>query len=94
MDIQEGLNVISEQSKKYLESITAFKLMQDADLFMKDLNNLVIKYHLPASIIAGCLMSEIERLNRECTDLLLDDALGKAFISMRKYMDENFMKKE
>lgn len=94
MNTNEKLGIIAKESKEYLESISAFELMQNANLFMNDLNRLIEKHKLPASLLIGCLIAEVDMVNRELNNILLDDDLTNALRSMKRYVDRSFMKKE
>lgn len=94
MDIEQKLNDMGIKSVKYLESITALELLEQAILFMDELQKLTGRQNLPAVIMVGCLISEAERLNTKYDDMLLADKLVKSFKAMQEYMDKNFIKKE
>lgn len=94
MEMKGKLDIIAKESKEYLGNISALELMNDASSFAHELDKLIVRYKLPTSVIVGCLMSAIDNLNAEVNNILLDAHLKKVFSSMKKYMDENFMKKE
>jgi len=94
MDMQKELRKAYRESTEHMESISALELMKNAGLFMSDLKKLINSQRLPAAVLIGCLMSEVNRLATETEYALLDDKLTKMFGSFKRYMDENFMKKE
>lgn len=94
MGIEKELLEAKRESIKRLESMSAFEFMEDASLFMKDLEKLVGKQHLPTVVLVGCLMSEIYILNARPDDMLLNAKLEKVFVAFKRYVDEKFMEKE
>lgn len=94
MDMEEKLLRAYKDSIKYLESMSALELMKRASLLAKDLEKLSNSQGMPPTIITGCLVNEIFRLNSEPDMILLDDKITKMFTSFKKYMDDKFMKKE
>jgi len=94
MDMEKKLQKAYKESKEQMASMSALDLMENAGLFLRDLKKLVNSQHLPAVIIIGCLMDEVNRLITEPENVLLDDKLEKMFMSFKRYLDENFMKKE
>lgn len=94
MDIGKEISSINRESKKYLESISALEFMDTAVLFSRDLSKLIDKQCLPVSILVGCLMGEVYRLNTESYNILLDDKLMKSFMSFKEYVNKKFMEKE
>ena len=94
MDIESKLKQAYRESVEYLESVSAFELMKKSAVFTEDLKKLVDSQRLPPTVIIGCLMNEIFRLNIEPDNILLDDKLAGTFNSFKKYVDETFMKKE
>lgn len=94
MDVEQKLNDMKAESKEYMESINALKLMEHALSFTDELERLTGRQHLPATVLIGCLMNEVNRLSTKFDSIILADKLAKSFNGMKKYMDENFMKKE
>lgn len=94
MDMEKELQEALRNSREYLGSMSALDLMNKSALFMRDLKKLINSQGLPANVVIGCLMNEVNRLNTETDSALLDDKLTKMFTSFKRYMDENFMKKE
>lgn len=94
MVIEKELREAYRKSKAQLDSMSAFELMEDAGLFIKDLRKLVNSQRLPYAIIVGCLMQEVHSLNAEPSDMLLDNKLMESFKLFQKYVDREFMEKE
>ena len=94
MDMEKEMLKMYTESKERLESISAFELMEDAKLFMKDLDKLTARQSLPVTVLIGCLMSEISMLNIEADDMLRNARLEKIFMAFKRYADEKFIRKE
>lgn len=94
MGVEEKLLKAYKESVEQLESTSALELAQRTGLFLDDLQKLVNRQHLLPTVIIGCLMNEIYRLNAEPTDMLLDIKLTDSFKLFKKYVDNKFMKKE
>lgn len=94
MDVEQKLNDMKRESKEYMESISALKLMEQAILFTDELERLTGRQHLPATLLIGCLMNEVNKLSTKFGDVILADKLAKSFNGIKEYVDKNFMKKE
>ena len=94
MGIEDELLKICRESKEYLESISALELIENTDLFGRDLRKLVNNQHLPSTILVGCLMGEIHDLLAEPSNMLFDNKLMESFGLFKKHVDKEFMKKE
>jgi len=89
------------KSKEYLKSMSALDLMSQAVDFHKQLIHLIDSFNAPPAIIIGILTSEAHRLSSEQNDFKYLSAIEmvvkyaeKHDNKLKKYVDDNFMKKE
>ena len=94
MDTEEKMLRMFKESTEYLKSVSAFELMNNASLFVRDLQKLIDSQHLPASVLIGCLMTEVHVISMEADRLLLDTKMTKAFTLFKEHTDKTFIKKE
>jgi len=89
-NIKDAFEKAIDESKEMLKSQSALDLMLDAGRFHRQLMNLIDTLHLPAGVIIGVLTTEVYRLSNETNDL----KYFAAFELFKKYVDENYIKKE
>lgn len=94
MNDRDRLDRLYKKSVEYLDSVSALELMHDAASLSKDIRRNISRYNLPGSIIISILMDEIHKIHSMNESLATDGAITKMGNMLKRYLDENFMKKE
>ena len=94
MNDRDRLDRLYKKSVKYLDSVSALDLMNDAASLSKDIQRNISRYSLPGSVVISVLMDEIYKIHLMNESLATDGAITKMGNMLKRYLDENFMKKE
>lgn len=94
MNGRDRFDRIYKESVEYLDSVSALDLMRDAEALHKDIYRDIARYNLPVSVIIGVLMNEIQYILDKGKSLGTEKAIIELDKGIKRYLDENFMKKE
>ena len=89
------------ESKAVLSQMSALELCEKGHAFQNELKNLVRSAGIPVSLLLGSLVSELVDICNTSGELgiiagleLVNKHTDRSVESLKKYIDENFIKKE
>ncbi|GAI02737.1 unnamed protein product [marine sediment metagenome] len=94
MNDRDSFDKLFKKSIEYLDSVSALDLMHDATSLSKDIQRDISRYHLPGSVVISVLMDEIYNIHNTSNSLATERSITKMGNMLKRYLDENFMKKE
>ncbi len=94
MNGRDHYDMLYKKSIEYLKSVSALELMRDAEALRRDIRQDIRSHHLPCAVVIGVLMGEIQAAFDRSESLATEMAVTKMADGFKKYLDENFMKKE
>lgn len=94
MNDRDSFDKLYKKSIEYLDSVSGLELMHNVASLASDIDRVVDRHRLPPAVIMGVLMAKIQEVFKAPETLSNEKAIMGLSDTIKKYLDENFMKKE